>query len=640
MTPITSALVWTLVHSLWQFFVIALLMSIALRWSEHKSASWRYSIALSSLLLALVVSLETFVFYLEKSKVTVDTSTQTLAWNQVVEISEPINFQTSIMQYIEQHQQAIFLSWILGVMILLCRSIWSIYYIHRLKRTSILPEDHLYQELYKKIAQFFGVTRTIYVREHMRVNSPMLVGFLQPMILFPISVLNSLSSREVEAILAHEIAHYIRKDTWVNLLQVMIETLFYYHPGIWWISANIRLERENVCDDIAMQYVGNPILYAKTLVKLQEQKNIDHHPVLAMAFNHNNYFSNRIKRILNMTQNRQNVKEKIWISMILLAAMFLFSRDVVAHQVNTVVSTMIDPTEAVINNDTLPTQKSKSTMSIQKLENGKSIKMQVEDGKIVDLKIDGKEIAPEDFDQYKDVTSDIIIRKSDDAFSNGSMFMFGDGGPGRIKMLGLDSMIDIHKMMQENMKHFKHFNFDKDFGNIGDMMIKINPGELSNGSNMQGWNFDFDDKMWKQMNDSIFGKGQFSFDSLTNSIKGNFHFDHGDMGNIQLFDGENWGDMGGNQFDYTFPSRDNGEKNYSDILGNALNSDGLLIPGQENTVELTGKHLKINSEKQPQNIYNKYRSIFEDESGLTLDKKSRIIFKIQGKRSKRTYRVY
>jgi hypothetical protein len=84
----------------------------------------------------------------------------------------------------------------------------------------------------------------------------------------------------------------------------------------------------------------------------------------------------------------------------------------------------------------------------------------------------------------------------------------------------------------------------------------------------------------------------------------------------------------------------NENKNFSDIIGSALNRDGLLIPGQENKVELTGKYLRINGEKQPTNIWQKYRRIFEQESGTVMQKNSRLEFKIMGKESKRKYRVY
>ncbi|MDD1444366.1 hypothetical protein MEO93_29315, partial [Dolichospermum sp. ST_sed3] len=81
-------------------------------------------------------------------------------------------------------------------------------------------------------------------------------------------------------------------------------------------------------------------------------------------------------------------------------------------------------------------------------------------------------------------------------------------------------------------------------------------------------------------------------------------------------------------------------ENFSEAIGNSLNRDGLLIPGQENKVELTGKQLKINGEKQPYNIFQKYKRIFEETSGTTLEKNSKLQFNYTGKESKRKFRVY
>jgi len=137
---------------------------------------------------------------------------------------------------------------------------------------------------------------------------------------------------------------------------------------------------------------------------------------------------------------------------------------------------------------------------------------------------------------------------------------------------------------------------------------------------------------------------------------GGMHFDFRGLDSLKGMEGFN--------FDFAFPNMDqfkiNGidvedglfdgasddsnmpkiNESYADIIGNALNRDGLLIPNESNKVELTGKHLKINGEKQPSNIYQKYRRIFEEESGTTLQKNSRLQFNIEGKVAKRKYRVY
>ncbi len=76
------------------------------------------------------------------------------------------------------------------------------------------------------------------------------------------------------------------------------------------------------------------------------------------------------------------------------------------------------------------------------------------------------------------------------------------------------------------------------------------------------------------------------------------------------------------------------------ILGTALNDDGMLLPNENNKVELTGKYLKINGERQPNNIFQKYKRILEEESGIELNKNSKLQFNIEGKTPKRRYRTF
>ena len=77
--------------------------------------------------------------------------------------------------------------------------------------------------------------------------------------LLPASALAGLSPQQLEAILAHELAHIRRHDYLVNLLQTLVETLLFYHPAVWWLSRRIRVERENCCDDLAVSLCGDPV---------------------------------------------------------------------------------------------------------------------------------------------------------------------------------------------------------------------------------------------------------------------------------------------------------------------------------------------------------------------------------------------
>jgi hypothetical protein len=101
---------------------------------------------------------------------------------------------------------------------------------------------------------------------------PAALGVLRPAILLPLSGLSGLSSAQIEALLAHELAHVRRHDYLVNLFQTAVETLLFYHPAVWWISRQVRVERENCCDDLAIEATGDARAYARALLRLEEQR--------------------------------------------------------------------------------------------------------------------------------------------------------------------------------------------------------------------------------------------------------------------------------------------------------------------------------------------------------------------------------
>jgi bla regulator protein blaR1 len=98
------------------------------------------------------------------------------------------------------------------------------------------------------------------------------VGWLRPVLLLPPAAAMGLTPTQLEAVLAHELAHIKRHDYLVNVAQVVIETLFFYHPVVWWTSHQIRVEREACCDDVAVQACGNAADYARGLAALARRQ--------------------------------------------------------------------------------------------------------------------------------------------------------------------------------------------------------------------------------------------------------------------------------------------------------------------------------------------------------------------------------
>ncbi len=333
---INYALGWMVVHSLWQATVIAIVFGVLLIFLRKQSAKLRYvvaSMALSSVLLSSIGTF-TYCYITVNQPVTIDLpSVQTNNSTQkevfvpnVAEITpatvSPTESKWSVANfrdYFEQNLPLIVLLWLMGVAIFLMRLLGGISYIYYLRTRMNFPPDEYWAEMLQRLVKKAGLTKPIDLLESAMVRTPMVVGYLKPLILFPIGFINRLSEKEVEAILAHEIAHVIRHDYLFNILQSLVEAIFYYHPAVWWMSAQIRDEREIACDEIAIELLhGNSMNYAKALVAIQEMAFFPLTPSLAFVGQSKNQFLMRMQRILNQPQNKFNIMEKLIATIIVL----------------------------------------------------------------------------------------------------------------------------------------------------------------------------------------------------------------------------------------------------------------------------------------------------------------------------------
>jgi beta-lactamase regulating signal transducer with metallopeptidase domain len=160
--------------------------------------------------------------------------------------------------------------WLLGVLICSIRPIWGLWIQWRLRHTGLQPVPESIQSTLNALIQKLRLTRAVRIAESALVKVPLVVGYVHPMILLPASVITGLTSSQLEAVLAHEMAHVRRHDWLINTLQVIAETLLFYHPAVWWLSSRIRHERELCCDDIALGLDVDKAVFARTLLTLEE----------------------------------------------------------------------------------------------------------------------------------------------------------------------------------------------------------------------------------------------------------------------------------------------------------------------------------------------------------------------------------
>src|SRR5262245_42178399 len=305
---------WTLIHFTWQGTLVALSLAGVLRMLRGASTNMRYAAACVALLLMSSLPLFTItIISLSTPGKTVSGSppqfvAQPASQPQPVEI-EPTIVPTQADIASAPPQPRLFirpvnitpllpwmiLLWLLGVVFFSLRLSGGWLYTQRLKSCGTRPLEQGWEQTLRRLCDQLRAPRPARLLESALVKVPMVVGWLRPVIVLPASALAGLTTQQLEAIIAHELAHIRRHDYLINLLQALIETLLFYHPAVWWVSRRIRQEREHCCDDLAVAVCGDAFTYARALLEMEQLRAAG--PQLAMAANGGSLM-NRIQRLI------------------------------------------------------------------------------------------------------------------------------------------------------------------------------------------------------------------------------------------------------------------------------------------------------------------------------------------------------
>ncbi|HSQ36115.1 MAG TPA: M56 family metallopeptidase, partial [Candidatus Binatia bacterium] len=278
-----EALGWTLFHSLWQGTLAALGFAVFLYFSRRTSSRMRYGLGLAVLALMLLASVLTFRNHYHTAGAdaavlmsgTSGSAAMALPVNGVTGPATekaPLSSQRVIAffsDYFSRHLPLLVTLWLLGVLFLTLRFTGGMLYLQRLKYKQSRPLPQPWPDRLRELAAKAGLKRPLQLLESLRLRTPVVVGHLKPVLLLPVGLATGLPADEVEALLAHELAHVLRRDYLVNVLQNLVEIIYFFHPGVRWISAGVRQEREHCCDDFAVALCGDARSYARALARLQ-----------------------------------------------------------------------------------------------------------------------------------------------------------------------------------------------------------------------------------------------------------------------------------------------------------------------------------------------------------------------------------
>jgi beta-lactamase regulating signal transducer with metallopeptidase domain len=267
---------WTLIQFLWQGTVIAILFAAARGlFGRSMTAQSRYTMAFITLTVMAVAPAITFVARPSAAPIS--------AWP----LSSPDSWQRVLPWCVA--------AWLIGVVLFSIRLIGGWRFTSRLRNYGVRPAPEEWQHKLEGLIMRMGVSRPVQLLVSSLVEVPTVIGWLRPLILVPVGALTGLPSVHVEALLIHELAHIRRLDYLMNMVQSITEAVLFYHPAVWWISDQIRSERELCCDDIAVVATGDVLTYVRALAEMESHRPVQSQSVMAA---NGGSLPNRIRRLI------------------------------------------------------------------------------------------------------------------------------------------------------------------------------------------------------------------------------------------------------------------------------------------------------------------------------------------------------
>ena len=429
------AVSWTLIHSLWQGMVLAVVAAAVVFFTKKARLASRYNLLAGALVvfvicLAVTFSLQIIGFKPATARLELPLPAVSPALHADT-IASLIEDHPSItgkaISFINENAALVVFAWLLVIALRCIRLAGSLYAVHQLKRKQIFPVGEFWNGRLAGLCNQLNIHKRIQLFRSGLIKVPAAIGYFKPVILFPAALFTSLPANEIEAILLHELAHIRRKDYLVNMLQNILEIFLFFNLPLLWVSSLIRKERENCCDDIAVDQTENKRNYINALMAFGEL-NLQLNSSLINAFpGEKNHLMNRVKRLIyNNNQTLSNMEKKFLAAGLVVTSLFIFAftTQMVPQKIVAKASQPIPVTASekllrplALINDTLPATvvtKDKAQTIITTAK-GKKYVIVSEDNRVKELHINGKKIPSEKIGDYDNITHKIMEESKLDA---------------------------------------------------------------------------------------------------------------------------------------------------------------------------------------------------------------------------------
>ena len=306
---------WALVQFLWQGMAIGAVALLLLTLSRHAKPQVRYAITGSALLLCVIVPIVSVVQALSVAPQGLMAGFAAAGPSSSSNAGHSTAANLILPDAIGQWLPGITYLWCFGCLFFGLRMALGLSWITRLKAQAWQDRSREWQSAAARMAKRLGMNRDITLLVSEAIDSPMTSGWWKPVIYMPATLFTHLSADLIDALIAHELAHIKRHDYLVNLAQCVIEAVLFFHPVIWWLSAQIRVEREHIADDLAATAIGNPTRLASALAALDQYQFTGLH--LVQAAQGGNLMS-RIQRLIKPARQPFNWKTATLVAVLTL----------------------------------------------------------------------------------------------------------------------------------------------------------------------------------------------------------------------------------------------------------------------------------------------------------------------------------
>lgn len=335
---IIQALSRMLFHSVWQGAVLAVIAGVIIMATKKTSAAIRYNLMLCLFFVFLVATAGTFIYACtEASQPVINENvnspslyTNASARSNIYVINISVyhtlkGYTTMVNNYFNRHYVLIVSLWFVLFLLKSFYMAGNMVYMHRVRRYNVFTPADMWQSKLISLCEKLRINKAVLLLESGYLKVPVVIGYFKPVILIPVGLLAGIPAAQVEAVLLHELAHIKRSDNAANFLQRLAEAVFFFNPGLLWISHLLREERENCCDDMAIAQTNSKEDFVKALISFKEHA--VNYPIGALAFSgRKSSLLNRVMRIVYQENKTFSIKESsVFLAAVAMVTLIAFT---------------------------------------------------------------------------------------------------------------------------------------------------------------------------------------------------------------------------------------------------------------------------------------------------------------------------